>query len=79
MKTKEQEIKRKIEEDPDFINSPRYDNSLAVFALKNDDGVDDSYISKVLLISEEEVLKLYDKAISSLKKIMQGNQDESGN
>jgi len=62
--------KEKILSDEDFIHCPRLGNSLKNLIDKNPEGIDDERISKVLLISEEEVKKLYNSALEKFRKIM---------
>jgi len=64
-------IKLKIETEDDFIYCPRLGNSLKKLIEKNPDGVDESRIAKVLLISEEEVKELFDSAISKIRNLME--------
>jgi DNA-directed RNA polymerase specialized sigma subunit len=61
------EKKRKIYEEEDYIDHPKYKNSLAKLIEKYPDGVDDETIAKVLNISEEEVEEIYQSAIEKLK------------
>lgn len=72
---KEKTIKDKIEMDEDFINSPSHRNSLKVFMSKNPEGVDNSRISKVLMISEEEVEEAYQAALAKIKEQMTTGMD----
>jgi hypothetical protein len=65
---KTEDIKKKIEADEDFINSPNYRNSLKFFISKNPEGVSNDKIAKVLMISEQEVEESYQKALLKLKK-----------
>jgi hypothetical protein len=70
-----EKLKEKILTDPDFIYSPKYDNSLEKFMLRHDEGVDSSHAAKVLLMDEKEVDEIYEEAIKNLKKLM-GVSDE---
>lgn len=72
---KTDDLKRKIEKDEDFINSPNYRNSLSYFISKHPDGVSNDRIAKALMISEEEVEKLYQSAILKLREnLVKGNK-----
>lgn len=70
-----EKTKQKIQEDPDFIVSEKYNNSLEEFCQRHDEGVDNSHIAKVLLMTEEEVQETYEEAVASLKEFM-GEADE---
>lgn len=67
------DVTKKIKEDEDFIRCPKCDNSLTKFLMKNSEGVEDSVIAKLLMISEEKVKELYEDAISKLRKQMGKN------
>jgi len=66
-----EERKRKIVEEDDFIDCPKFKNSIKFLIEKNPDGVDDEVIAKVLNISVEEVNELYNNAITKLKKTLE--------
>ena len=59
---------KKIAEDPDYIKCPKYGNSLVKFLSKNSDGVEDSIIAKLLIISKEKVQEIYEEAIKKLRE-----------
>ena len=61
-----EEKKRKINEDEDYIDYPKFKNSVKKLIEKYPDGVSDETIAKVLLMSEEEVNEIY---LSSIEKI----------
>lgn len=61
------EILKKIEEDEDFINSPKTDNSLKKLMNKHPDGLEDSKIADVLCIKIQEVESIYQSAISKIR------------
>lgn len=71
-----EEIKKKILEEEDYIRSPKFSNSLQKFLAKNQDGVEDSTIARLLSMSEEEVNKIYEEAVKALREEM---LDEDGN
>lgn len=75
MNNKINKNKEKILNDPDFIHSPTNSNSLNEFVIKNDEGVDDSYASKVLMMTEEEFRDIYEEAIENLKKLINGESN----
>lgn len=62
-----EEKKHKILEDEDFIDYPRFKNSLKKFIEKHPDGVDNETIAKVLQMEEDEVEATYQSAIQKLK------------
>ena len=70
MSNKTKKAKELIENDPDYIYSPANNFSLEEFTKKHDEGVDDGHISKVLLISEEEVDTLYQSAVEKIKNAL---------
>ena len=49
------EIQRKITTEEDYIRCPKFANSLNKFTLKNSEGVENSAIARLLMMSEEEV------------------------
>jgi hypothetical protein len=65
-----EEIRRKIQEEEDFIYCPKLGYSLSRYLMSNSDGVEISTIARLLLITEEEVQKIYLEAIELLKKDM---------
>jgi hypothetical protein len=68
--------KKKIEQDPDFINCARVKNSLKKYLSKYSDGVSDEEIAKLLMISEEEVKERFNNIILKLRKEMKIDSDE---
>ena len=62
--------KRRVREEPDFIYSPKFNNSLEKFTTKYDNGVEDDHAAKVLLMTEDEFKEEYAKTIKSLQKDM---------
>jgi len=63
-------VRKKINNEEDFIYSPRLGNSLTKLMEKNPDGVPDDRIQKVLLVSEKELKKYYNSAIEKLRKVL---------
>jgi hypothetical protein len=57
----------KIDEDPDFILSNKYSNSLKKFLDQNPNGASDSTICRMLDISQEELDAIYASAMQKLK------------
>ena len=64
------DIKKRIEEEPDFIDSIRHDNSIAKLLGKKPDGVDEKTIAKVLNMTEKEVHDTMIRAIDKIRKAM---------
>lgn len=62
-----EEKKQKIKQEEDFIDCPKFKNSVKKLIEKYPDGVDDETISKVLLMSEEEIQAVYIKTIQKIK------------
>lgn len=64
------EIKKRIMEDEDYIRSPKFSNSLQKFLARNTDGVEDSVIARLLLMTEEEIEQIYQEAVQALREEM---------
>lgn len=64
------DIKKRIAEEQDFVDSPRHDNSLSKFLSKKTDGVDEKTIAKLLHMSEEEVHDTMIKVVDKIRKAM---------
>jgi hypothetical protein len=62
------DVTKRIKDEEDYIRSPKFGNSLARLKMKNPEGVDDATIAKVLMMSEEDVQKIYDEAVTMLKE-----------
>ena len=62
-----EEKKRKILEEDDFIDHPKFKNSINKLIEKYPEGVSNEVIAKVLNISEEEVEETYNSAIQKLR------------
>jgi hypothetical protein len=75
MSNNKEKLKEKILTDPDFIYSPKYNNSLDKFMHRHDEGVESSHAAKVLLMEEQEVDDIYEEAVNNLKKLMGANDE----
>ena len=64
------EIQQRIQEEEDYIRAPKFSNSLAKFCARNSEGVENSTIARLLMISEEEVERLYQEAVGFLREDM---------
>tara|TARA_R100000951_G_scaffold115132_2_gene122213 strand:+ start:1252 stop:1461 length:210 start_codon:yes stop_codon:yes gene_type:complete len=62
-----EEKKRKINEEEDYIDYPKFKNSIKKLIDKYPDGVENDVIAKVLNLTEEEVEKTYAGAIKKLQ------------
>jgi hypothetical protein len=60
------EKKAKILQDEDFVDCPKFKNSIKKIKEKNPDGIDDKLIAEILLLTPEELEALY---LNSLQKI----------
>ena len=70
-----EEIKELIEQDKDFIYSKRFDFSIEKLLERYPEGAPTKVIAQVLLVTEEEVDKLTQEAILSLRKKMKVDVD----
>jgi len=61
------EIVKKIVEEEDYIRCPKMSNSLSKFMSKNPDGVENTVIARVLLMTEEEIEAIYQESIAQLR------------
>ena len=69
----------RLDIDPDFVVSPKHNNSLKRFMNDHPNGAPDVAICKALELSKEELQSIYDSAILKLRRAMVGlsdNQDE---
>lgn len=64
------EIQKRILEEEDYVRCPKFSNSLQKFLARNSDGVETATISRLLMLSEEEVEKLYQEAIDIIREDM---------
>ena len=62
-----EEKKFKVNEDEDFIDYPKFKNSLNKLIEKYPEGVDQETIAKVLMMTTEEVEETYASAIKKLQ------------
>ncbi len=66
-----EEINLKIETEEDFINYPRFNNSLKALMAKYPNGVkNNDIIAKALNSTPDEVEEIFQGAVKKLKKIM---------
>ena len=65
-----QEIRKKVEEDPDFVNLKRFDYSLAKLLERYPDGCPAHVVAHALAMTEEDAEDLYAVAVAKLKILM---------
>lgn len=58
----------KIQNDPDFVASKRFDYSLARVLERFPDGAPDRTIAQALMISEDDVQRLYEEIVLRLRQ-----------
>lgn len=68
------DIQKRINEEEDYIRCPKFSNSLVKFVAKNDDGVEDSTIARLLMIPEEQVQEIYEEAVEKLREGMKEDE-----
>jgi hypothetical protein len=61
-------IQNRINNEEDFVHCPKMNNSIIKIVDKYPDGVEDSYIAKVLLMTEQEVVKIYEAIILKIRQ-----------
>ena len=67
------DIKKRIQEEDDYIKCIKFNNSINKLLSQFSDGIKNSDIAKYLMISEEEVEKIYQEAVEMLRKDMEKN------
>jgi hypothetical protein len=63
-----EEKKHKILNDEDYIDYPKFKNSLKKLIEKYPNGVDNETIAKALMMTEEEIEDTYQSAINKIKE-----------
>lgn len=63
-------ILKRILEEEDFVHAPKYQNSLQKVLAKTDKILENGAISRLLLIPEEEVERLYQESIEAFQDEM---------
>lgn len=63
-------MEKRVREDEDFIHAPKHQNSLNKFLAKAENPCENGSIGRLLLISPEEVEKLYQESIVQLREEM---------
>ena|GEM_PF-2632473 len=67
---KDEEIRKKIENDPDYIYNPKMGNSLKKMVDRYPDGIEDEKIAKVLCMDIEEMNNIYESILVKLRKVL---------
>jgi len=67
---KNNDVKLKIQAEEDFINYPKFSNSLKKLMAKYPDGLEDEVIAKALLLPVEEVRSRFAEYITEARKRM---------
>lgn len=65
-----EELKKLIESDPDFINAPRFSNSLTHLMKSGKKKLKSEDICNFLCIAEEELENKYDKALNKVRNLL---------
>lgn len=69
-------LAEQVNNDPDFINLPKYNNSLTTFLGEHPNGTSDSVICKALCITQEELDILLKNVIIKLQESVGENAEE---
>ena len=69
------EMERKILEEEDFINAPKYGNSLNKLLAKSENPCENNSIGRLLLITPEKVEEIYQESVEKLKEEMNPDED----
>ena len=70
------EMEKKILEDEDFIHAPKFGNSLNKFLAKTENLLENGAVGRLLLITAEEVERLYQESVVELKKEMNPDDED---
>ena len=65
-----EDIRNRLESEEDFINHPKFENSIRKFLIRHPDGVDNAAIARVLMTTEEDVEALFESALAKLREAM---------
>lgn len=70
-----QAMRARVRKEEDYINCPKMSNSVRRLMERYPDGVSDTYIAKVMLSTEEEVVGLYQSAVEKLRAAMSSKKE----
>lgn len=62
------EMEKKVREEEDFIHSPKFGNSMKKYLAKMENPPENTTIGRLLLLSEEEVERLYQESVVILRE-----------
>ena len=65
------EMLKRILDDEDYVRCPKCSNSLNKFTQKNSEGVENSTIARLLMMTEEEVEAKFQEAVKMLREEME--------
>lgn len=71
-----EDISKRIQGEEDYIRAPKFQNSLAKFVSKNDEGVDNATIARVLMINKEKVEEIYNESVEMLREQMSKDDED---
>ena len=74
MSTKE-DLKKKIETDPDFIYCPSSENSLEKLMKKHPNGISTEKMAQVLTMTPEEVESAYENAVEKIRTMLKVGEE----
>jgi hypothetical protein len=66
----DEDTRRRLYDEPDFVASKRYDYSLKEMEERYPEVVPDNVIATVLMLSEEEVNALYETVVRRFRDLM---------
>lgn len=72
-----EEVKLRLETEPDFVNLKRYGYSLERVMDRYPDGVPDRLVAQALCMSEEEVEEFYEEVVLKLREKIRGESSSS--
>lgn len=71
-----EEIRSRIETEPDFVNLKRFDFSLEKVLEKYPEGAPPRLVAQALLMTEEEVEELFQQTVLKLREVMKVDRAE---
>lgn len=70
------DMQKKIMEIEDFVHAPKFGNSLNKVLAKSDNVLENNTIGRLLMISAEEVERIYQESVLELKKELNPDGDK---
>jgi predicted CopG family antitoxin len=71
LQVEKNEILEKILHEEDYIRCPKFSNSINKFTEKNSEGAENATIARLLMMTEEEVERVYQEAVQMLREEME--------